>query len=523
MRESCKYKVGLFGDIMLRNALFYPQNEAFVYGDQRMSFERYNKRVNSIIHALLHKGVRKGDVLGVLAWNCLEYMEVFGAAQKGGFIIAPLNARSSIDELKYLINDSQATTLFLGPEFAEIVSTLKLEIPSVKHFISFEKTLSSMEYHHDLLTAYPSSEPDVIVDDKDRLFICYTSGTTGRPKGALYTHQRFREDILCHVIEVPIDSDDRGISLMPLFHIGGIAISSYFFYQGATTVIMKFFDPSELLNVIQEEKITNMAVVPTHLAMILDVPDFEQYDIGSIRRIYYAGSPMPKELLMRGMSSFGSVFFQAYGQTESGPEIAFLKEKDHDVLSGSAKEQKRLSSSGRPARGVHVRIEDDKGKNLQIGEIGEIVVQSRHLMNEYWNRPDETKQTIVNGWLHTGDMGWIDEDGYLYIVDRKQDMIVSGGENIYPREVEEVLYKHPTVLECAVFGVPHSKWVEAVYAIVSFKRNMRTTPEELIKFCKNNLSGYKVPKSIEIINEILKSETGKILKKEIKKKYWNIT
>ena len=520
LKESCQHKEGLFADIILRNALFHPSREAFIYGDRRITFKQYNDRVNSLIHALRDMGVKKGDVIGVLSWNCLEYADVFGAAEKGGFIISPFNVRLSTGELAYLINDSEANTLFVGPELGDMVDILKPEMANVKRFISFECSLPGMEYQADLLAHYPTSEPDIQIDDNDALYIGYTSGTTGKPRGALYTHGRFREDILCHVIEVPIESEDRCISLMPPFHVGGIIEQAYFFYRAASTVVMKLFDPRATLEIIEKEKITNIALVPTMLVAMLDLPDFKKYDVSSIKRVYYAGSPMPKELLIRGMEAFGPVFFQAYGQTESGPEIAFLKEKDHDVLGKSPREQQRLSSCGRPALGVHVRIVNESGTDVSVGEVGEVIVQSRHIMNEYWKKPKETQETIVDGWLHTGDMGWCDEDGYIYLVDRKQDMIVSGGENIYPREVEEVLYQHPAVLECAVFGIPDKKWVEAIHAVVSLKKGLTATPEELIEFCKKNIARYKAPKSVEIVDEIPKGGSGKILKREIKKKYW---
>jgi acyl-CoA synthetase (AMP-forming)/AMP-acid ligase II len=520
LKASCRYKEGLLGDIILRNALFYPDRVAFIYGDRRTTFGQYNKRVNSLIHALHDMGVKKGDVLGVLSWNCTEYTDLFGAAEKGGFIFAPFNVRLSENEIDYLINDSEAAILFVGTEFADMVATLKHRIPRVKHFISLEGSLPGMESSANLLERHPTNEPDVQVEDEDPLFICYTSGTTGRPRGALYTHRGHREDVICHALEVPIGYEDRGISLMPLFHIGGIAIQSYLFYQAATAVITKFFDPKATMEVIEKEKITNIIVVPTHLTAMLDHPDFDRYDLSSIKRIYYAGSPMPIELLKRGMKKFGSVFFQGYGQTESGPEIAFLKEKDHEVL-GDPEKEERLLSCGYPALGVHVRIVDGERNDVPPGEVGEIIVKSRHIMREYWKRPEESKKTIVNGWLHTGDLGRYDKDGYIYIVDRKKDMIISGGENIYPREVEEVLYRHPAVSECAVFGIPDPKWVEAVHAVISLKKGVRATSEELIAFCKKEIAKYKAPKSIEIVEEIPKSATGKILKKEMRKKYWS--
>jgi acyl-CoA synthetase (AMP-forming)/AMP-acid ligase II len=377
-----------------------------------------------------------------------------------------------------------------------------------------------MKRHADLLASYPTSEPDIEVDDEDLLFIWYTSGTTGRPRGALYNHGRFREEIMCLAREAPIGPDDRCLALMPLFHSGGIALNSYFFHQGATNVNIKSFDPRLLLSTIEKENITNLGMVPTHLSAVLDLTDLDSYDVSSIRRIYYAASPMPKELLVRGIEKFGMVFYQAYGQAESGPEITNLKEKEHDVLDKSPREQQRLLSCGRPALGVHVRIVDENGADVSAGDVGEIIVMSRHIMKEYWKKPQETKKAIVDGWLHTGDMGRYDEDGYIYIVDRKQDMIISGGEHIYPREVEEVLYQHPSVLECAVFGIPDPKWVEVAHAAVSLKKGAMATPEELIEFCKKAIARYKAPKSIEIMQEIPKGATGKILKREMKSKYW---
>jgi len=520
LKESCSHRVGLFGDIICRNAWFYPNREAFIFGDQRVTFEQYNERVNSLVHALHDMGVKEGDVLGVLSWNCLEYMDVFGAAEKGGFIVAPFNPRLSLSDFEYLINDSEANTLFVGPELADVVNTLKSSIYKVKHFISLESSLPDMKRHADLLASYPISEPDTKVEDEDLLFIWYTSGTTGRPRGALYNHGRFREEMMCLAREVPIGPDDKCIALMPLFHSGGIALNSYFFHQGATNVNIKSFDPKALLVLIDKEKITNLGLVPTHLSAMLDLPGLESYDVSSIRRIYYAASPMPKELLVRGIEKFGMVFYQAYGQAESGPEITNLKEKEHDVLGKSPREQQRLLSCGRPALGVHVRIVDENGTDVSVGDIGEIIVMSRHIMKEYWKRPQETAETIVDGWLHTGDMGSYDEDGYIYIVDRRKDMIISGGEHIYPREVEEVLYQHPAVLECAVFGIPDPKWVESVHAVVSLKKGAMAIPEELMEFCKNNMARYKAPKSLEIMPEIPKGATGKILKREIKDKYW---
>jgi acyl-CoA synthetase (AMP-forming)/AMP-acid ligase II len=307
---------------------------------------------------------------------------------------------------------------------------------------------------------------------------------------------------------------------MPYFHIGGTIWHYTFFQRAACNVIMKTFDPRVTLQTMQDEKITAVCVVPTHIASMLAVPELKSFDTGSLRLVKYVGSPMPVQILKQAIAHWGLIFLQAYGQTETGPDIASLREIDHDVLDKSPGEQERLLSTGRPTTNVQVRIVDDNEQDVAVGEIGEIIVKSRHLMREYWNKPKETAATIVNGWLHTRDMGRYDEQGYIYIVDRKNDMIISGGENIYPREVEETLYQHPAVLECAVFGIPDPKWVESVHAVVALKQGQTATPQELIEFCKGNIARYKAPKSVDIVDTLPKGGSGKILKKELRKKYW---
>jgi len=253
---------------------------------------------------------------------------------------------------------------------------------------------------------------------------------------------------------------------------------------------------------------------------MLDLPDFEKYDVSSLKQMFYAGSPMPVELLKKGLEIWGPIFAQGLGQAESGPVITWLRGRDHDVVDKPPEIQARLSSCGQPALTCQVRIVDEKGNDVLPGEVGEIIVKSRHNMLEYWNKPEYSAETLVDGWLHTGDMGRYDEEGYIYVVDRKKDMIISGGENIYPREVEEVLYRHPAVLECCVIGIPDPKWVESVHAIVSLKSGMMATPKEIIDFCRQNIARYKAPKSLDILGELPKSSAGKILKRVLREKYW---
>jgi acyl-CoA synthetase (AMP-forming)/AMP-acid ligase II len=283
---------------------------------------------------------------------------------------------------------------------------------------------------------------------------------------------------------------------------------------------MKFFDPAATLQIVHDERATHMDFVPTHLVAMLNVPDLDKYDISSMKLLWYGGSPMPLEVLKKGMEVFGPIFAQGYGQSETGPAVSHLSKEDHNVLDRPEKEQRKLASAGRPDIGVQVRIVDDEGNDVEPGEVGEIIARSKHIMVEYWHKPEETRETLIDGWVHTGDMGYYDDEGYIYIADRKKDMIISGGENVYPREVEEILYQHPAVLEAAVIGIPDPYWVERVHAVVEIRKGVSTTAEELIAFCKKRIAGYKVPKDIEFVDSLPKNPAGKILKKELREKYW---
>ncbi|MCK4785611.1 MAG: long-chain-fatty-acid--CoA ligase, partial [Desulfobacteraceae bacterium] len=482
----------------------------------------FNARVNSLIHALQSMGFTKGDVLGILSWNCLEYTDVYGAAQKGGFIASPFSPRLQEDELEYIINYSEANILFVGPELVPMANSLRPRLPKVKNFISLEGPAPDMMCHRDMLAGYPREEPNVQIEEDDPVFIFYTSGTTGIPRGALYTHRRAIEDTRTFVIGLGLEHSSKHVQIMPLFHVGGTKNFWGYFYVGGSNVIMpqRSFNPAATLQMIQDEKATDIHIVPTHLASFLALPDVDEYDLSSLRQMFYAASPMPLELLKKGMEMWGPIFVQAYGSTEDGPNVTTLSKQQHDVLDRPPEEQRILTSAGFSHAGVHVRIVDDRDNDVEPGEIGEIVVQSKSTMLEWWHKPDETRETVVNGWLHTGDMGRYDEKGYIYIVDRKHDMIVSGGENIYPREVEEIIYQHPSVQEAAVIGIPDPYWVEKVHGVVTLKQGEGLTARELIDFCKQRLARYKAPKSVEFVDALPKNPAGKILKRVLREKYW---
>ena len=522
LKELCRYSRDTFADIIYRNALLHADEEAFVCGDHRITFAKFNARVNSLIHGLCSLKVQKGDVLGILSWNCLEYPHVYGAAMKGGFIASPFNPRLQMDELEYLINYSEANTLFFDPAFASTIDSLRSRLPGLRNYISFGESVADTASYSQLLDGYPSNEPGIQVGKDDPFIIFYTSGTTGVPRGALYTHFRKLNNTRIKALEMGVKPGDRHIMVLPFFHIGGDSHVWPFFIVGGCNVIIaqKSFQPEAVLRTIQNEKATDLQIVPTQLNALVSCQDLKAYDLSSLRRIYYAASPMPIELLRRGLSVFGPIFSQGYGQSESGPQVCSLPRKAHQVLDKPAEEQKVLSSCGQPSLGVHVRVVDETNTDVAPGIVGEIIAQSDSIMECYWRRPDETKEAIRDGWLHTGDMGFYDEKGFIYLVDRKKDMIVSGGENVYSREVEDVLYMHPAVAEVAVIGIPDPVWVERVHALVVLNPDAEATEEEIINFCKKRIAHFKAPKGVEFVESLPKSPQGKIVKKEIRQKYW---
>jgi long-chain acyl-CoA synthetase len=522
LRELSRYQLGTFADIIYRNAILYPDSEAFVCGSERVSFKRFNERVNRLIHGLQALGVQKGNVIGILSWNQLEYPEVFGAAMKGGFVLAHLSPRLQAEELVHVINDAEPRALFVGPELVEAIDGIRKQLSKTAFFLAFGDGEGRMMAYGEMVESQSTEEPEPTVEEEDPLTIFYTSGTTGIPRGAIYTHRQKMENVAMKALDIGVEFGDRHLVVLPMFHIGGDSHIWPFFLMGGCNVIMPIsYALADALKIIVEEQITDVHIVPTQLVSLLNLPDIDQCDLGCLKRIWYAASPMPTEVLKQGLSVFGPMFLQGYGQTESGPHTTVLKKADHRYSGESLEEQSVLASCGQPCIGVHVRIVDDDGRDVESGEIGEIIVKSKRNMTGYWHKPEETRETIRDGWLYTGDLGYYDEKGFIYIADRRQYMIISGGENVYPAEVENVLYRYPAVKEAAVIGIPDPYWVERVHALVVLKEDAQAAEEDIINFCKECIAHYKAPKSVEFVASLPKSPQGKILKKEIRAKYWN--
>ena len=521
LKELSRYELGTFADIIYRNAILYPDNEAFVCGSKRISFKYFNERVNRLIHGLKKLKIQKGEVIGILSWNCLEYTEVFGAAMKGGYVLAHFNPRLKEQELIHVINDSRASVIFIGPDLVEILDRIYNQLSHTKTLMAFGNAREQMMTYSEVLESQSTNEPESKVTEQDPLVIFYTSGTTGVPRGAIYTHKQKMENTFMKALDIGLEFGDRHLVILPMFHIGGDSHIWPFFLMGGCNVIIPepSFNPAASLQTIVEERITDVHIVPTQLVSLLNLPDIESYDLGELKRIWYAASPMPVEVLKRGLALFGPIFMQGYGQTESGPHTTVLTKDAHRVIDKIPAEQKVLSSCGQPCIGIHMRIIDEAGGDVEAGKIGEIIIKGKRNMTGYWHNSDATEKAFKDGWLYTGDMGYYDEKGFIYIADRKKDMIVTGGENVYPKEVEEVLYQHPAVMEAAVIGIADAYWVERVQAVIVLKEGAQTTSEEVINFCKEHIAHYKTPKGVEFVESLPKSPQGKILKREIRKRY----
>jgi long-chain acyl-CoA synthetase len=503
-------------DMINDNAQRHPDRIAFISEDRRYTYGEVNQRVNSLVHALADLDVRKGDRVGILAHNCSQYFEVVGLA-KAGRVCVPLNWRSVARELSYLINNSEISTLIVEREFVDVIESIRHELEGVRTFICLDAEVEGMLNYEELVSRFPPNEPTDKVEADDPCILFYTSGTTGRPKAAIHTHKGILAD--CTLPHRRLGPDDRVLCVMPFFHVGGLAAHMLAaFAAGTTMLIHRRFDESAVLEAIEKERLTYIFLVPAMIIRLLEHPNLSQYDLSSLHTVGYTGAPMPVEALRRGVRLLGGVFVQEFGQTET-LNMSVLKREDHKV-EGSPKELKRLESAGKPLKEGEIRIVDEQGRDVPVGEPGEIIAHSDRLMKGYWRMPEETAETIRDGWLHTGDVGKMDEDGYIYVVDRKKDMIISGGENIYPREVEEVLYMHPAVREAAVVGVPDEKWGESVKALVVLRPGPEVCEEEIIEFCRQHMASYKKPRSVEFWDDFPRTGSGKIRKSEIRESYW---
>jgi acyl-CoA synthetase (AMP-forming)/AMP-acid ligase II len=497
-----------------------PDALALVDGERRFTYRQFNERVNRHANGLLAAGLKRGDRVATLTNNHVEAVEAVAAAAKAGFVHVPVNFRSVPREIAYVVNHCQASVLLVEQEYAAKLAGAG-DLASMKKVIVIEPGNPNSEYER-WLARQEGVEPSVEVTGDDHFFICYTSGATGTPKGVLHQQRQSIAHAPVVVIGYEFAANSRILLVYP--HNSIASINMFYvpaWLVGATVVLtdQRNFSAEAWLRLVEKERITHSHLVPTMLFRVLEHPRLRSTDTSSIVTIGYGSAPMPSERVERLYEMFGNVLIQGYGMTEVASVAAYLDKNDH--LEAMQHNRVLLNSCGRAAFGVELRVVDDEDRDVKPGEIGEIIFRGPQVMTGYWNDPEKTAEAMRGGWLHSGDMATLDERGYLTIVDRKKDLIISGGANISSREVEEVIYWHPAVREASVISKPDDEWGEVPHAFVSLLPGKSLTPEELVAFCRERLSGYKCPRTMEILDELPKNALGKILKTELRSRFWD--
>ena len=510
------------GMLLTKAAATFPEKAAVVHGERVMTYAQFNARVNRLANALRGLGLKKGENVAILQYNYPQTIESLFACFKSGFGAVPINFRLHPKEIAFIIDHSDSMAVIASPEFNDSILEIEELIPKVENIITTVGGGKKLIDYESLLADASDEFRDIDVSPDDLAWLFYTSGTTGMPKGAMLTHRNLLAMSMNFYTDIApgFGPDDVILHAAPLSHGSGLYCLPNV-GKGATNVILdsKSFKPLLVFETIQKHRVTNMFAAPTMVKMLIDHPAIDQYDLSSLRSLNYGGAPMLVEDLKKAIKKLGPCLVQLFGQGESPMTITYLPHWAHK-LEGNPDEIGRLASAGIARTDVEVKIFDDQDKELPASQIGEIVTRSDLVMKGYWKNASVTESTLKNGWLHTGDMGYIDECGYLFIMDRSKDMIISGGENIYPREIEEVIVRHPAIREVSVIGVPDPKWGEAIKAVVSLNKGWTVTEKELIDFCKDHIASYKKPKSVDFVDELPKSNYGKILKREIRNAYW---
>ena len=493
---------------------------AFQFEGRTTSFARFDANASKVANALLAEGLKKGTRVCYLGKNSDHYYEALFGAAKAGMVMAPVNWRLAPPEIIYIVNDCRAEVLLVGPEFIELARKIAPELPALRRIVAMEGGALEWPTYEAWRDAQSESDPGVPVEWDDVVVQLYTSGTTGRPKGAMIRHSGIlgmrRQNPETQAEWNKWTADDVSLVAMPVFHIGGTGWGITGIVNGAKGVVAREFDPGKVLDFIEKDKISKIFMVPAAMQIVVRNPRAREVDYSRMKYILYGASPIPLDLLRECMEVFGCGFVQMYGMTETTGTIVALPPEDHDPK-GNA----RMRSAGKPLPGVEIAIMDEAGHPLPPRAVGEIATRSIANMAGYWNMADATAKTIdKDGWLRTGDAGYVDEDGYVYIHDRVKDMIISGGENVYPAEVESAIYGHPDVADVAVIGVPDSKWGEAVKAVVVKKPGRDPRPDDIIAYARERIAGFKTPKSVDFIEALPRNPSGKILRRELREPYW---
>ncbi len=510
----------LISDLMTFSALRFKDKTAFEDEFRKLTFVEADKRAKALGTALHGMGVRKGDRVALLLYNCCEFAELLLGLPKSGFVVVPLNYRLAGKELEYIIHNSDANTLIFGEEFTETVEAIRPSIP-VKNFIVLGRRQTDAHEYEKLILNAPSREVSADIDEKDIAYIIYTSGTTGYPKGAMLTHKNVIANLINHSLEVQPQAHNVIFNLPPLYHVAGETMMMVHFLFGCTSIMLKQFDAAQVLQVTHKKKPNVLHLLPAMQNMVINHPDVGKYDFSFVDLIPYGGSSIMVSQLKRSMEIFGCRFIQFAGQTEAGAALSCLRPEDH-ITEGPEYAMRRLGSAGRELKFTQVKIVDRDGNEVPPNTPGEEIARGDNVMKGYWNLPEATRETIVNGWLHTGDICLRDEGGCIYYVDRIKDMIIRGAENVYPRQIEEVIASHPSVMDVAVIGVPDERMGEEIMAVVVLKKDRSLTDVEIVRLVEKNLARYKKPRYVEFVSALPKNPSGKILKRELRQTFRDI-
>jgi len=491
-------------DLLSFACVHFPQRLAVITENRQLTFAEVNLRANQLAQLFSDLGLQKGEVVALLAKNEPEYFELQVASMRCGLTLLPVNFRLAVPELEYIVGDARPALLISGAEFSDTAEQL-----AVRNRITL-----GPRYEQLLATRHVEASLPPVLSAGAACALLYTSGTTGRPKGAIISNEALYSRINSFIFELRIKSGDRFLQCLQFFHIACITSLAYT-YVGSTNIVVKNYDPVEVLKLIPAHQISVVLWVPTMINQIVNLPGVEKTDFSSLQLVHYGGSPIPPVTLSKAIALMRCGFIQTYGMTETST-ITFLRPGEHDPEA----HPRRLASAGTVALGMDLRVVDDKEGDVSPGEVGEIVCRGANLMDAYLNKPEATAEAMKHGWMHTGDLGYQDADGFLFVTDRKKDMIVSGGENVYPREVEDVLHEHADVLEAAVIGVPDDKWGERVHAVLVPRQGVALDATEVLAFARTKLAGYKVPKSSQIQQELPKTATGKVAKTVLREPWW---
>lgn len=497
-----------------------PTGLATVFGGRQKTWQDVGERVPRLAAGIRSLGANPGDRVAILSLNSDRYLELYLAAAWAGAVIVPLNIRWSPLENEDAMRDCRAQVLFVDKTFAATGASLAKALPGLKLIFADDGDAPAGIVSYEALLLRNQPIPDAMRVSADLAGIFYTGGTTGRSKGVMLSHGNLMANAMNALGEGLFPNSSVYLHAAPMFHLANGAAMYSLLLNGGSNVIIQAFTPEGVMAAFQNERVTDVLLVPTMIQMLVDHPALGSYDLSSVKNIIYGASPISEAVLGRAIAALPKVqFTQAYGMTELSPIATILHWNEHI---GDSRAKGRHRGAGRATLGCEVRIVDTDDKPLPIGAVGEIAVRGDNVMMGYWERPEETSKAVIDGWMHTGDGGYMDEDGFVYVVDRVKDMIISGGENVYSVEVENAIAQHPAVAQCAVIGIPSEQWGEQVHAVVVTRSNTRVSANEMIEFSKTLIAGYKCPRSVDISeNPLPLSGAGKVLKRELRKPFWD--